>query len=386
VSCFYKDALSMPRPECLRYFDTLPDPRQSWKITYPLDEILLLLLTGTLAGAETLADIAEYGKSKQPFLSTFLPFLNGVPSQYTLQRLLEALNPSAFRACLTAWMQALHHAVDGHVAIDGKCVRHAFSHTQKAIHLVSAWGSQSRCLLGQVKVSEKSNEITAIPELLELLALDGQVVTLDAMGTQHAIADHIIAKGADYVLALKGNQSSLHEDVKSFLRQQRQENFRFSPCIFRRADTLDKGHGRVEKRVCWVSEDVAWLRERHPEWHSISSICCVESLRHVGEKVQRECRYYVSSLAGVSAEQMGRYVRRHWSIENECHWVLDVVFKEDACRVQRGAENLHVVRQLAMHRLRQYCQSLEEKRLSLRRAVKRAGWDDTTMHQILTLP
>ena len=363
---------------CLRYFDTLPDPRQAWKITYPLEELLLLLLTGTLAGGETLADIIDYGKSKLSFLRTLLPFEHGIPSVFTLERLLESLNPKAFRECFTTWMQELHNALGTHIALDGKCLRHSFSPNEKPLHLVSAWGSQSRCLLGQCRVSEKSNEITAIPELLSLLALEGQVITIDAMGTQHAIAAQITEGGGDYVLALKGNQSSLHEDVATFLQHQEAEGFRFSTCCFKNKSEVEKGHGRLEKRVCWVSEDVAWLQERHPKWASVQSVLCVERQW----QAKRERRYYVSSLSGVSAEEMAGYVRRHWSIENECHWVLDVVFKEDASRVQQGAENLHIVRQMAMKGARTYRDTVE-KPPSLRRVLKQAGWSDEVMCQIL---
>lgn len=374
----------MKPPSFLLYFKKIKDPRQSWKINYPLNEILLLLLTATIAGSEGFQDITDYGKTKLTFLKQYLPYTNGFPSWHTLKRVIEALEPKAFRTCLIHWMSSLQRELAQHIAIDGKCLRHSFSTQAKPIHLVSAWGSQTSCLLAQCRVSEKSNEITAIPEVLALLALQDAVVTIDAMGCQHAVAQQIQAQGGHYVLALKGNQSTLHEDVVSFLEQQRLERFRFIEGRWAVETTVEKGHGRVETRRCWVVEDVAWLRARHPAWCGVGSVVCLESERVVKGVVSRECRYYLSSLVGCSAKAMGGYIRRHWAIENECHWVLDVVFGEDRCRVREGygAENLHMVRQVAMSCIRGYVGGLS-RRLSLRRAVKLAGWDNSVMGAIL---
>lgn len=298
--------------------------------------------------------------------------------------MVEALEPKTFRACLIDWMATLQTALPQHIAIDGKCLRHSFNNHAKPIHLVSAWGSQTSCLLAQCRVAEKSNEITAIPEVLALLALQDAVVTIDAMGCQHAVAQQIQEQGGQYVLALKGNQSSLQEDVISFFEQQCLERFRFTEGRWAVETTLEKGHGRVETRRCWVVEDVAWLQERHPAWRGLGSVVCLESERVVKGVISRECRYYVSSLVGCCAKQMGDYIRRHWAIENECHWVLDVVFGEDRCRVREGygAENLHMVRQVAMSCIRGYVSGLS-KRVSLRRVVKLAGWDNLVMGAIL---
>jgi len=373
----------MSRPAFLPFFDTLSDPRQAWKIAFPLDEILLLLFLATLSGATSFNEMADYGRVKLPFLRSFLPFKNGIPSPLTLRRVIEALNPKAFRQCFFQWVQTLYTELNRHIAIDGKCLRGSFSKECKSVHLVSAWASQTSCLLAQSRVNQKSNEITAIPEVLAQLCLTGAVITLDAMGCQHEIARQIKEGGGDYILALKGNQSSLKEDVVTHLEAELSQPARQR--TIQQSRTLEKSRNRIETRITSVSTELDWLRERHPQWSSIQSVLCIESRRQIGTQCRSERRYYVSSLKE-SPQKQGHWVRRHWGIENECHWVLDVVFREDASRVREkgGAENLHTVRQFALSNIRSYVKGAgAERKLSYRRCVQLCGWDESILREVL---
>lgn len=376
--------------ELLKHFEELRDPRQEWKISHLLSEILLLVILGVLCEAETFRDIEIYGEKKLDFLRQFSPFSNGVPSEYTLQDLFARLNPRVFEACFTSWVSSLQANLSGEiVAIDGKSLRKSFNKDsgQRALHLVSAWADKQRLSLAQVAVDSKSNEIKAIPELLELLVLKGAIVTIDAMGCQSDIANAILEQKADYMLALKGNQESLHDDVKEFFEKEIKEKFRFSTvdtCI-----ALDKGHGRIEKRKVYSTGDVAWLRERHPKWGSISSIVAVCSERTIQQVKATETRFYVSSLPQ-NAKKAAEAIRSHWGVENEVHWVLDVVFKEDDCRIRTkdAPRNFAVIRKIALNLIRLGKNSVNicKKRASIQSIRKMAGWDDALALQLLTIP
>jgi predicted transposase YbfD/YdcC len=364
-------------PHLLDHFQTLPDPRQLAKVLYPLNEILLLALCATLCGCDTFHDMTVYGEEKLTLLQRLLPFAHGIPCADTLRAVFASLKPSAFAYCFSRWTATLAAHIPEIVAIDGKTLRHSFDHDQPAIHMVSAWASTQQLVLAQVKTDAKSNEITAIPELLALLDLDGAIVTTDAMGTQHAIAHQITEQGGDYMLALKGNQRGLHEDIQAFVEAQEREHFRHSAIDY--YEVVEKGHGRIEQRVYGSCDDVAWLYDRFPAWSGIHSVAWVDSCRTVKGVTSQERRYFVSSLP-MDAVQAGRAIRGHWGVENGLHYVLDVAFGDDQSRVRRGyaGENLHRVKQMALNLVNR-----QRGKKSVATFRKRLGWNDSSLLDIL---
>jgi predicted transposase YbfD/YdcC len=362
----------------LDIFGQLDDPRIERKKLHPMPEILLLTLCAVICGAESWDDIELFGKYKLMFLRQYLPYEFGIPSDDTLRRFFRAIDTTQFQRLFVKWMQAwLNPEVAGKVvAIDGKTLRGSHDGGQLPIHLVSAFASEAGIVLGQVKTSEKSNEITAIPELLEWLDVRGAIVTIDAMGCQKAIAEKIIEKGGDYLLALKGNQSSLHNDVRLHFEQP-------APASLARmtsAETIDKGHGRIEVRQCRLSTDINWLRERHPEWQNLSSIVAIDSQRVIGDTTTQETRYFISSSQAPAA-QMQAAVRLHWGIENQLHWVLDMSFGEDQSRIRKdnAPTNVAIIRHAALNMIRK----TPKKRMSVKRMRKAAGWDDSFLTEVL---
>ncbi len=355
----------------LSYFNELTDPRQRGKIAYPLPEILLLCLLAVLAGAETFVDIALFGEKKLDFLRRFRPYKSGTPAHDHLGDILAVLDAEQFQRCFVAWVASFSGVPQGVIAIDGKTVRrsHDKAGAKAAIHMVSAFAARQRLVLGQVKVAEKSNEIVAIPKLLDMLAIDGAIVTIDAMGCQRAIAQKIINKKADYVLALKGNQSSLHGDVKLFAEEQRQAGFK--DVAISRAETVDGDHGRIETRAVTVFHDIAWLRERH-DWPGLAAVVMVESLREINRQTTAETRYYITSLT-LAAALIAPIVRGHWAIENSLHWVMDMVFRDDESRVRtdHAPANFSTIKQMAANLTRR-----APGKQSMRLRRKAAGWDD----------
>ena len=336
----------------LGHFKDLPDPRQLAKITYPLEEVLLLCLLAVLAGAEGFCDIARFGETKLDLLRRFRPFAGGTPAHDHLGDILAALDPEAFQRCFIAWVSAVTGIAAEVIAIDGKTSRR--SHDRKsgksAIHMVAAFAARQRLVLGQIKVAEKANEIVAIPKLLDLLAIEGAIVTIDAMGCQRGIAQKIIDKKADYVLALKGNQGSLHEDVKLFIAEQTAKNF--EDATISRDRSVDADHGRIETRNVTVIHDVAWLRQRH-DWPGLNGIVVVESSRELPDRTEQETRLYLTSLTA-SAAALGPAVRSHWAIENSLHWVMDMTFRDDECRIRthHAPANFATIRHMAHNLLR----------------------------------
>ena len=301
--------------EFLGSFEALDDTRQQAKVLYPLPEILLLCLCAVLGGADSWVDVALYGQHKLGFLRRLLPFAHGVPSHDQLGNVFARLDAQQFQSCFIAWVERFTTAVRGVVAVDGKTLRRSFDRAAKQgpIHMISAWSSQQRLVLGQCKVANKSNEITAIPELLQLLELHGAVVTIDAMGCQRTIAAQIIDQNADYVFGLKGNQGTLHKDV-ALLFDERQDGFAGHAVTLH--ESFEKGHGRLETRRVVATDDLAWLQKDH-QWPGMRSVAKVESRREllVEGKVEEETRYYISSLPG-DAKQIGHAVRSHWGVEN----------------------------------------------------------------------
>lgn len=360
----------------LDYFQDMPDPRQAGKVAYRLDELLLLALMAVLAGAEGFTDIARFGRSKLDLLRRFRPFANGTPSHDHLGDIFAALDPTAFRRCFVAWVGALTKAPVELIAIDGKTSRRAKSAGQEAIHTVSAFAARQRMVLAQTKVGEKANEIVAIPALLDMLSLEGAIVTIDAMGCQRAIAKKIIDKKADYVLALKGNQGTLQQDVALFVAEQKSRGFADTKVS---ADkTVDGDHGRIETRCVTVIHDVEWLREPH-QWPGLRGVIVVDSLREIGDRREIETRLYLTSSA-LDAKRLGPMVRQHWSVENSLHWVMDMTFNDDQCRIrtENAPENFITLKHMAANLARR-----KKGKDSIRLALKTAAWDDTYLANII---
>ena len=362
----------------LNHFNDLPDPRQRGKVTYPLDEVVLLALLAVLAGAESCVEVARFGEKKLDLLRRFRPCRDGTPSHDHLGDLFAALDAEQFQRCLVAWVTALTGVPMGVVAIDGKTVRRAGGKAAKgAIHMVFAFAASQRLVLGQIKVAEKPNEIVAIPKLLDLLAIEGAIVTIDAMGCQCAIARKIIEKQADYVFGLKGNQGSLREDVESLLNEQKTRNFVDSKVS--RAETIDADNGRIETRTTTVIHDVEWLRNRH-DWPGLDAVAIIESTREFGGKIERETRYYITSLV-MLGHLLGLIIRSHWAIENSLHWVMDMVFRDDECwvRTNHAPANFTAIKHMAYNLLRK-----PPGKDSFRVRRKVAGWDDEFLASLVT--
>jgi len=326
-------------------------------------------LLARLAGAETFVDIALFGVKKRELLRRFLPFAKGTPSHDHLGDLFATLDAECFQRCFAAWAASFTGLSEDVIAIDGKTSRRAKQGGKTLLHTVSAFCAQQRLVLGQTKVDEKSNEITAIPKLLTMLALEGAILTLDAMGCQREIAQAILNRQADYVLALKGNQGKLLEDVEVFAQTHKAQDFADTKGTQHR--DVEGDHGRIETRTTTVFHDVAWLQKRH-DWPGLKSLVMVESVREIGERIERETRYYVSSLR-VPAQQMGALVRSHWAVENSLHWVLDMVFRDDECRVRtaHAPANFTTIKHMALNLLRR-----AKDKLSIRARRKAAAWDD----------
>lgn len=362
----------------LEHFRDLPDRRQPGKVVYPLEEVLLLCLLAVLAGAETFTDIARFGTKKLDLLRRFLPFTDGTPAHDHLGDIFATLDAEKFQQCFVAWVMALTGAPAEVIAIDGKTVRRSADKKggKAAIHMVSAFAARQRLVLGQVKVAEKSNEIVAIPRLLDMLSIEGAVVTIDAMGCQRDIAKQIIDKKADYILALKGNQGALREDVELFVAEQKANGFRDT--TISRDQTVDGDHGRIETRTTTVIHDVAWLQERHG-WPGLAAVVVIDSIREFDGKVERETRFYITSLLLLAA-QVGLMVRHHWAIENSLHWVMDMTFRDDECRVRtdHAPANFTTIKHMAHNLLRR---APGKDSLRLRRKV--AAWDDDFLASLI---
>lgn len=368
----------MPLPCLLDHFTALRDPRQAWKVVYPLPEILLVVLCGTLGGAQNIIEIRQWAGHKLDFLRRLLPFTRGVPSHDTLCDVLNALDAASFSACFTAWVETLREAAPDVVAIDGKTSRRAYAGDAHPLHLVSAWASRQRLVLGQQATASKSNEITAIPLLLERLELTGALVTIDAMGCQRSIAEAIRAKGADYLLALKDNQPNLAEEVRLFFDQPAADSQTTHT-------TTDADHGRIETRRHVVSHDVGWLSTGRrfpgePRFPALATVAMVEATVEHRGKTTTARRYFLSSAA-LDAKTFAAAVRAHWGIENRLHWVMDVVFHDDLMRLRtaHGPANMATVRHLALNLLRAVPskQSMAVKR-------KSAGWDEDFLRKTIT--
>jgi predicted transposase YbfD/YdcC len=369
-----------PLQQFATHFENLTDPRRKRTRRHVLQDILVVALCAMIANCNTWVDIERYGKTKLDFLRRFLELPNGIPSHDTFGRVFAKLDPAALLVCLQSWLADLRAKLGGeHVAIDGKTLRgsHDGDNRPNALHLVSAWASKARLFLGQIAVAEKSNEITAIPQLLELLDIEGDTVTIDAMGCQKEIAKTIVAKGADYVLAVKDNQPTLHTAIHEAFIQFAEDDY-LEPSL-RRFKTIDRDHGRIETREYFIADVPADLPGAN-DWIGLQSIGMVLRTREEGDSISEEVAYYIGSI-DAKVKHFARVVRGHWGIETTLHWSLDVTFSEDQSRVRkdRGPENLGMLRRLVVSLLQQdtSCKaSLRGKRLI-------AGWDDEALLKIL---
>jgi len=353
-------------------------------VIYPLEEVFLLCLLAVLAGAETVVDIARFGQKKIELLRRFLPFRDGTPSHDQLGDILATLDATEFQRRFVAWVAKLIGVSADVIAIDGKTSRRSADRRRgkAAIHVVSAFAARQRLVLGQVKVADKSNEIVAIPALLDMLAVEGAVVTIDAMGCQREIARKVLDKKADYILALKGNQGTLREDVELFAAEQKATGFKDTKIT--KHETVDADHGRIETRTYTVIHDVAWLQERH-KWPGLQGVAMVESQREIpgpgtgANMIERETRFYITSLVWVAA-QIGPAIRSHWMIENGLHWVLDMNFRDDECRVRtdHAPANFTTIKHMALNLIRR---APGKDSIRLRRKV--AAWDDDFLASLI---
>ena len=369
----------MESKNLLEHFSDLPEPREDNK-RHKLLDIISIIICGSICSAETWEDIASFGESKEEWFRRFLELPHGIPSKDTFRRVFASLDSEELNKRFNRWIEIIASDLkDEIINIDGKTLRrsHDKNRGKSAIHMVSAWANKAGLVLGQVKVNEKSNEITAIPELLQLLELSGCIVTIDAMGTQKEIAKTIISQDADYVLALKGNQGTLHQDISFYFDETTEEELKGPPFDYYKSVTRD--HGRIEIREYWATGEIDWLSMKS-EWVGLRSVCMVKNSRTVNNETSSETMYYISSLPP-DARKLGNTIRSHWGVENSLHWVLDMAFREDECRkrVDNSAENFAVLRHLTLNLLKQEktCKrSIAGKRL-------KAGWDNSYLEKIL---
>lgn len=354
-------------------FKELKDPRIERCKVHLLEDILLLTLIAVICGAESYESIELFGKSKLDFLRTIMPLPNGIPSHDTLERLFKRLDSSVFETAFLRWTSTLSQNSEGRIiSIDGKTLRGSQDtvNGKYAIHLVSAWSSANSMVLAQIKTEGKCNEIKATQELLSLLDITNSVVTIDAMGCQRATAQHIVDGQADYILAVKQNQSNLYQSIEDSFNRQVPTHV---------VKDINKDHGRIETRICSIITDLRWIDQR-ADWMKLNTIIKIESTRAVGEKTSTETRYYISSL-NKDAAYFNQSIRQHWHIENSLHWVMDVQFREDEARKRKdnAAENFAIIRRIALNKLK----NIELRRLGIHNKRLVAAWDNKFLLKII---
>lgn len=366
-----------------QYFSGLPDPRCRRGRRHQLGELVIIAILAVICCTDNWQEVAQFAWAKRKWLKTFLALPHGIPSHDTFGRVFAAIEPEAFERCFLAWIQALAKGRPGElIAIDGKTLRRSFNRAsgKAAIHMISAWSSANGLVFGQLATEAKSNEITAIPKLLELLDLRGTVVSIDAMGCQKEIARKIVEKGGDYLFSLKGNQSTMHDEVAWWLDQAIDGQGREATLGHDRQ--VHKGHGRLETRQVWCTEQVEWFADRD-QWAGLRSLIAVDGQRQWADgRIEKERRYFISSLKGIDAKTFGRLIRNHWQVENSLHWSLDVSFNEDASRIRNGyaAENFSRLRRIALNLLKR--ETTEKVGIKVKRL--RAGWDEDYLLKVLT--
>jgi len=354
-------------------FSGVDDPRSGNARRHDLQELLVIALCTVLCGGESCVDMADFAEEKEPFLREFLSLDNGLPSHDTFSRVFRALEPEQFRRCFQDFMRRFAETCQGVIAIDGKVLRRSFdtASAKSSLHMVSAWGCEQRLVLGQIATDAKSNEITAVPKLLEMLSLKGCIVSVDALNCQREIARQIVDQGGDYALALKGNQGTLHDDVRMFLDDP-------ATTAITTDTTVDGDHGRIETRTSTISTAVDWLQEDH-RWPGLKAIGKIVRTRETATKTTMETAYYLLSMP-MAAERLGQVVRAHWAVENSLHWTLDVTMNEDQARnrLDNGPNNLAVLRHMALNIL-----NSQKSKISNRRKIKRAGWSNEFLANLL---
>lgn len=373
-----------PRQSLMEHLSEVPDPRVARTQRHELLDILAIALCAVIGGADHWTEVVEFGQAKQQWFAGFLKLPNGIPSHDTFARVFRLINTEALEKSCHQWLRSVAGRVQGVVAIDGKSVRGARDGKQHPLHIVSAWSSQSSLLLGQVRTAKKSNEITAIPELLKLLNIQGCIVTIDAMGCQKAIAKDIVETGADYVLGLKKNHRHLCLSVASWFDKSLANGFAKLAHSHHLDPTGPNSHGRIEAREHWVVEVPPHLRRAAAPWQGLKTVAMVRRTRQVGDKISSEDSYYLSSLAlSTGAQALAKAVRSHWAVENELHWSLDVGFREDACQVRKdnAPANLACVRRMALTQLKQET----SKKLGIQGKRRRAGWDHAYLETVLKM-
>jgi|tagenome__1003787_1003787.scaffolds.fasta_scaffold20693035_1 predicted transposase YbfD/YdcC len=383
------DQPQTPITSLMAHLTPMADPRVERRSDHDLIDILMIAICTLLCGGETFNDMEDFGNAKFDWFKTFLTLRSGIPSHDTFNRVFAAIDPKEFLDCFLRWTQSVRQAVSQEiVAVDGKALRRALNKDQSMKYIVSAWAESNGLVLGQLKVADKSNEITAVPELLRVLELSGCIVTIDAMGCQKKIAREIIEADADYVLALKGNQETVHEEVKAFLDQTvAQTQVQLPPggkrpkAAARLAflETIEKDHGRFEIRRFYQSAELEWFADL-PKWEGLKSVGMVESVREIDGKSTTERRYFLSSLE-LGIETFARAVRSHWGVENKLHWVMDVCFREDQSRARAGyaAENLATLRRLAFNLLKRE----KTKKRGIKGKQLNAGWNNAYLLRLL---
>lgn len=370
----------------LDHFEVIEDPRLQRNQLYSVSEILLVTLLAVICGAEGWQDVENYGKLKIDYLRCYLPYACGIPSDDTVRRFFRAINPDQFKEIFSQWVHCIANVVNAKViAIDGKSNRRSFDGDGNMLHMVSAFATEARVVLAQEKVADKSNEITAIPLLLDMFDVKGHIITIDAMGCQYAIANKIVSKEGDYIFSLKGNQGSLLENVEPFFSTSDAKK----KCL--KFTEHDKGHGRIETRTCFVCNDIEWLHQEHKNWQTIQSIIMIDSTREVTErgakKITQEVRYYISSLKNPTPQVALRAIRDHWGIENTLHWTLDMSFNEDYSRIRKknAPHVMAMLRHMALNILQQgKLKQQKHKRQSIKGLRKMCSWDDDTMSEFVS--
>jgi predicted transposase YbfD/YdcC len=367
----------------LRFFQDMPDPRGKNKL-HLLTDLMVLAICAVICGADGWVQVEQFAKAKQKFFATFLQLPHGIPSHDTLGRVFARLNPDSFEQCFMAWTGSLAQTSGGKlINLDGKAIRRSFEHAwdkSGMTHLVSAFVSANRMVFGQLAVQDKSNEITAIPKLLELLDVRGATVTIDAIGCQKNIAQKIMDGGGDYYLAVKENQPQLHQKVKALLDEAVLDSFAGMEHDFFQEVCGD--HGRIETRRVWCTTEIQWLGPLAKDWPGLKMLVAVEAVREVGGKSSSERRYYIASSKTASAKQAAQAIRGHWGIENQLHWILDMSFNEDGSRIRKGhgAENFSRLRRIALNLLQQ--ETSRKVGIKTKRLI--AGWDHDYLLNLLT--
>lgn len=368
----------------LEHLERVPDPRVKRTRRHELMDILVIALCATLGGADDWVEIVQFGKAKKDWFSSFLKLPNGIASHDTFGRVFQILDSKVLEQVCIEWLQSIAGLVQGVVAIDGKSLCGSRNGKQSPLHIVSAWACQNSMLLGQVQTDKKSNEITAIPELLKLLSIKGCIVTIDAMGCQKAITKAIIDREADYVLTLKSNHPYLHRQVASWFQKNTEANFTQQAYSYSLERAQTNNHGRIESREHWLMEVPEYLKRATKHWTKLQTIAMVRRTRQVGDKSSEETHYYISSLPlSAGAQSVAKAIRSHWAVENSLHWSLDVAFGEDASQVRKdeGPANLACIRRLALTQLKRET----SLKVGLKNKRSRAGWDPAYMAKVLEI-